>query len=55
MKKNLAIGVLLIFLVQISLAQTGTYKGIVKDAVSNQPIEFAVVQLQGTAFGDKTD
>ncbi len=46
---------MVLFWVEASLAQTGMYKGIVKDAVSNQAIEFAVVQLQGTAFGAKTD
>lgn len=48
-------GAMALFTIGVSLAQTGIYKGIVKDAVSNQAIEFAVVQLQGTAFGAKTD
>jgi hypothetical protein len=55
MKKYWMAGAMALFTIGVSLAQTGIYKGIVKDAVSNQAIEFAVVQLQGTAFGAKTD
>ncbi|MBK9483513.1 MAG: TonB-dependent receptor [Bacteroidetes bacterium] len=38
-----------------SWAQTGVFKGIVKDAVNNQPLDIAVVILQGTNLGAKTD
>ncbi|MBK8145713.1 MAG: carboxypeptidase-like regulatory domain-containing protein [Bacteroidetes bacterium] len=55
MKKSWIAIAMVLFWIEASLAQTGMYKGIVKDAVSNQAIEFAVVQLQGTAFGAKTD
>ncbi|MBK7691993.1 MAG: carboxypeptidase-like regulatory domain-containing protein [Bacteroidetes bacterium] len=55
MKKSWMAIAMVLFWIEASLAQTGMYKGIVKDAVSNQAIEFAVVQLQGTAFGAKTD
>ena len=40
---------------QASLAQSGVVTGRVYDDISNQPLEFAAVQLQGTNYGDFTD
>ncbi|MCC7029463.1 MAG: TonB-dependent receptor, partial [Chitinophagaceae bacterium] len=54
--KIIPISLLAIFLFVVNAsAQSGVFKGIVKDAVSNQPLDFAVVLLQGTNLGAKTD
>ena len=35
--------------------QKGILRGVVKDAISNEPLEFAIVTLQQTPLGTKTD
>jgi hypothetical protein len=36
------------------LAQTAIIQGVVRDAISNEPLPFALVSVQGTAIGSKT-
>lgn len=50
----LLISFLLSYTIQSS-AQSGVLKGVVKDAISNEPISFAVVLVQGSAQGAKTN
>lgn len=54
MRKHLT--TLLLFLVSmLTFAQTGTVKGRVYNAKTNEPLEFATVQIQGTSIGSTTD
>jgi len=46
---------LLLLLSLITLAQTGTVKGRVYNQKTNEPLEFATVQIQGTTIGATTD
>src|SRR5690554_6475434 len=46
---------LLLLLSLITLAQTGTVKGRVYNQKTNEPLEFATVQIQGTIIGATTD
>lgn len=39
----------------LTFAQTGTVKGRVYNAKTNEPLEFATVQIQGTTIGNTTD
>jgi hypothetical protein len=54
--KQIALLTLVLFLGWYSeaYAQEGVLKGKVKDAISNEPLSFAVVLLQGTTLGAKT-
>ena len=45
----------LLFVGMLTYAQTGTVKGRVYNAKTNEPLEFATVQIQGTTLGTTTD
>ena len=45
----------LLLVSMLTFAQTGTVKGRVYNAKTNEPLEFATVQIQGTTIGNTTD
>jgi outer membrane receptor for ferrienterochelin and colicin len=47
--------ILLLFVSMFTFAQTGTVKGRVYNAKTNEPLEFATVQIQGSTIGTTTD
>lgn len=49
------LSLLLFFISVSSFAQNGVLKGTVKDAISNETLPFAAVQIQNTTQGSKTD
>jgi hypothetical protein len=54
---NLGKSIILLFTIFFSsqaFSQSGTIKGVVKDAISNEPLSFALLTLQGTTIGTKT-
>jgi hypothetical protein len=45
---------LVVFFSLSAFAQNGSIKGVVKDAISNEPLSFALISIQSTTIGVKT-